>query len=243
MESTLSSEIATSVLRQLHAQASREDAGAKERVRLREAKLGRRLDPAERYELYGDAPLAITREVGHLYYLMAGSSRVRSVVEFGASHGISTIYLAAALRDTGGGGIISTEILPRKAKMARHNLSAVDLGDLVELRVGDALQTLQQLTQEVDLLVLDGRNDQYVAVLELLRPNLAHNALVVADLGKDDPDLLRYQQHVRDPGRGVFFDRTTSRRRHRTVEEARIADLRSTIDSPPTPHGPRLTPL
>ncbi len=130
MESTLSSEIVTSVLRQLHAQASREDAGAKERVRLRETKLGRRLDPVERYELYGDAPLAITREeVGHLYYLMASSSHVRSVVEFGASHGISTIYLAAALRDTGGGGIISTEILPRKAKTARHNLTAVDLGD------------------------------------------------------------------------------------------------------------------
>lgn len=83
---------------------------------MREAKLGRRLDPAERYELYGDAPLAITREVGHLYYLMAGSSRVRSVVEFGASQGISTIYLAAALHDTGGGRIISTEICLAKRR-------------------------------------------------------------------------------------------------------------------------------
>jgi predicted O-methyltransferase YrrM len=49
----------------------------------------------------------------------------------------------------------------------------------------------------VDVLVLDGRNDQYVPVLELVRPRLAPSAVVLADLGRDDPDLAEYQRHVR----------------------------------------------
>jgi len=60
------------------------------------------------------------------------------------------------------------------------------------------------VTTVVDMLVLDGRNDQYVSVLEILRPRLSDGALVLADLGRDDPDLLAYQGHVRHPGNGFF---------------------------------------
>jgi hypothetical protein len=54
----------------------------------------------------------------------------------------------------------------------------------------------------VDVLVLDGRNDQYVTILQLVEPQLAPDALVLADLGKDDPDLRRYQGHVRNAEHG-----------------------------------------
>ena len=50
--------------------------------------------------------------------------------------------------------------------------------------------------------MLDGRNDQYLAVLGLVGPLLATNALVLADLGENDPDLLAYQHHVRQPHSG-----------------------------------------
>src|SRR5947199_5506709 len=106
-------------------------------------------------DLYGrlkNAPLAISRETGALLYMLARSSRARTIVEFGTSFGISTLHLAAALRDNGGGRIISTEFEPTKVARARANLNAAGLDDLVEIRVGDALETLaRDLPEGIDL--------------------------------------------------------------------------------------------
>lgn len=78
-------------------------------------------------------------------------------MEFGTSFGVSTLHLAAALRDNGGGRVISTEFEPTKVARARANLCAAGLHDLVEIRVGDALETLaRDLPEEIDLVLLDG---------------------------------------------------------------------------------------
>jgi predicted O-methyltransferase YrrM len=206
MASTLQTAPVLEVLGRLHAQADREDAEAKRRVRDRESQLGHRLTQAQRYELYGDAPLAIIREVGELYYLLVVTHRPLTIVEFGASHGISTIYLAAGIRDAGGAGraLITTEILPHKAALARRNLRECGLQEIVEMRVGDALETLADGPSAPDMVVLDGRNDLYVPVLDLLAPRLPAGALVVADLNTDDPDVLAYQRGIREPGSGFF---------------------------------------
>lgn len=197
MSSALTSTRVQTVLARLHAKARIEDPAAKERVAARERELGRRLAAAERYELYDQAPLAITEQTGELYYLLMVTRRPRLVVEFGASHGISTIYLAAALRDAGAGSLITTEILPAKAAATEANLAEAGLADLVELRVGDARDTLRELPEPVDSLILDGRNDLYVAMLETVRPRLTVGAAILADLGADDPDLEAYQRYVR----------------------------------------------
>jgi len=147
MTSSLRSDRVTATLARLHALARLEDPLAKERVQEREAELGVRRAPLQRYELYGDAPLAITPEVGELYYLLATMRRARRIVEFGASPGISTIYLACAIRDLGNGGsLITTEILPAKAESTRRNLADCSLDDLVDIRLGDARDTLRDLT-------------------------------------------------------------------------------------------------
>lgn len=191
------------VLDQLHARAERDDPLAKRRVAEREAELGGRLPQAERYELYGDAPLAIAREVGELLYLLTRVRRSRLVVEFGCSLALSTIYLAAAVRDGEAGGVVvTTELLAEKASAARGNLAAAGLDGLVDLRVGDARETLVDLPGEVDVLFLDGRNDLYLPVLAVVEPNLAPDALLVADLNRDDPDLEPYLEYVRDPDSG-----------------------------------------
>jgi predicted O-methyltransferase YrrM len=197
--SSLHSPAVVRVLDRLHTQAHREDPLAKERVRACEAERAERLDQEARYELYGDAPLAIKREVGALLYLLTLSKRPRLVVEFGASLGLSTIYLAAALSDLGGGSLITTELRESKATLASHNLAEAQLDDLVELRVGDARETLRNLPVQLDLLFLDGRNDLYVDILRTVQPSLAPGALVVADLSAGDVDLLPYLERVRDP--------------------------------------------
>ncbi|HTU84889.1 MAG TPA: class I SAM-dependent methyltransferase [Solirubrobacteraceae bacterium] len=202
MSDTLHSERVQRVLAELRRQADADDPPAKARVRAREQELGRRVHGRERAALYGPAAsLAITSEVGELLYVLALARRARTIVEFGASLGFSTIHLAAAVRDHGAGAVISTEMEPDKARAAQHNLAAAGLADLVDLRVGDALETLAGVG-DVDVLFLDGWNNLYLDVLHLVEPALTQGALVVADLSEHDPEQLPYLERVHDPNRG-----------------------------------------
>ena len=103
-------------------------------------------DRADYRQYYGhlkDQPLPVSRATGKLLYILARSVRAKNIIEFGTSFGISTLHLAAALRDNGGGRLIGTEFEPSKIKRARENLAAGGLSDLVEIREGDALETLE----------------------------------------------------------------------------------------------------
>jgi predicted O-methyltransferase YrrM len=193
------------VLERLRRQSEADDAPAVARMRSHERERGERVYGRERAALYGAAaPLAITPEVGELLYVLALARRPRTTVEFGASLGFSTIHLAAAARDIGAGArVISTEIEPDKATAAVENLAEAGLSDVVDLRVGDALETLRDV-ETVDLLFLDGWNNLYLSVLDLLEPKLSAGALVIADLSEDDPELIPYGERMHDPASGYF---------------------------------------
>ncbi|PIT00471.1 methyltransferase [Bradyrhizobium nitroreducens] len=146
------------------------------------------------HDLYGrlkDVPLAVSRETGTLLYMLTRSSRARTIVEFGTSFGISTLHLAAGLRDNGGGHLITSEFEPSKAARARKNLIAGGLIDLVEIREGDALKTLSaDLPDTIDLVLLDGAKALYPEILDLLEGHLGTGAIIVADNADDSPDYL-----------------------------------------------------
>jgi len=93
------------------------------------------------YGLMKDLWLPVSRETGVLLYMLARSTGARSIVEFGTSFGISALHLAAALRDNGGGRLITSECEPSKVMRARAHLVEGGLDDLVEVREGDALKS------------------------------------------------------------------------------------------------------
>ena len=136
-------------------------------------------------DFYGrlkDFPFAVSRETGALLYILARSCGARTIVEFGTSFAISTLHLAAALRDNGGGRLITSEFEPSKVAQARKNLTEGGLIDLVEIREGDALKTLSvDLPETIDLLLLDGAKPLYPDVLSLVESRLRPGALIVAD--------------------------------------------------------------
>ena len=103
------------------------------------------------------------------------------MVEFGTSFGISTIHLAAAVRDNGAGRVISTELNAAKAAQARANLAEAGLSDRVTILEGDARETLAAVPGPVGFVLLDGWKGLYLPVLRLLEPRLAPGALVLAD--------------------------------------------------------------
>lgn len=143
------------------------------------------------YARLKDQPLPVSRATGRLLYMLARAVRARNIVEFGTSFGISTLHLAAALRDNGGGRLIGSEFEPSKIARARANLAAGGLSDLVEIREGDALETLaRNLPDTIDLVLLDGAKMLYPSILALLEDRLRSGALIVADNADASPDYL-----------------------------------------------------
>ncbi|OAA52897.1 O-methyltransferase family 3 [Cordyceps fumosorosea ARSEF 2679] len=156
------------------------------------------------YHDLADNFLCVSPRFGRHLYMCARAARARLVVEFGASMGVSTIFAAAALRDAGvpGGRVVTTELEGGKARRARENVAAAGLAGLVEVRVGDARETLKGGVdgEQVDVLLLDGAWSLYLEVLRLMEPHLRPGAVVLAD-NAEDPAYLEY---VRDPRNGYL---------------------------------------
>ncbi|BEP53268.1 O-methyltransferase [Variovorax sp. V118] len=154
------------------------------------------------YSRLKDVWLPVSRETGVLLYQLARSTNARHIVEFGTSFGLSTLYMAAALRDNGGGRLIGSEFEPSKVARARAHLAEGGVADLVEIREGDALQTLAvDLPASIDLLLLDGAKALYPDVLALVESRLRPGALIVADNADHSPEYLA---HVRSPDSGYL---------------------------------------
>jgi predicted O-methyltransferase YrrM len=136
---------------------------------------------ADFYRGMRKAYMAVGPEFGLLLYGLARIARVQTVVEFGTSFGVSTIFLASAVRDNGAGKVVTTEFDPEKAERAKKNLATAGLDGWVEFRVGDALQTLADPPQEIDMIFLDGAKGLYLDVLRTLERNLRPGGIVASD--------------------------------------------------------------
>ncbi|MDE1169334.1 MAG: class I SAM-dependent methyltransferase [Pseudomonas sp.] len=199
---TLTTEPLASLIERLYAQASAATSpvlstvSGEERDRLMHSKT----DYLQLYSLLKDLWLPVSRDTGMLLYLLARSVKAKAIVEFGTSFGLSTLHLAAALRDNGGGVLIGSEFEPSKVALARQHFVDGGVSDLVQIREGDALVTLAtDLPASVDLLLLDGAKALYGDVLQLIEKHLRPGALVIADNTDYCPDYLA---HVRAPQNG-----------------------------------------
>jgi predicted O-methyltransferase YrrM len=176
---------------------------AEERDRLMRSKT----DYLDFYAKFKDFPLPVSRETGTLLYMLARSCKARTIVEFGTSFGISTLHLAAALRDNGGGRLITSEFEPSKIMRARKNLTDGGVADLVEIREGDALKTLSiDLPETIDLLLLDGAKSLYPDILSLVESRLKPGALIIADNADFSPEYLARMRSTHSGYMSLPFD-------------------------------------
>jgi predicted O-methyltransferase YrrM len=157
--------------------------------------------PQERSDAMAAVYMPISARGGDLLYSLVRASRPDTIVEFGTSFGISTIYLAAAVADNGKGHVYSTELSTAKIAAAHCNLLETGLADNVTILSGDALDTLRDVAGPIGLALLDGWKDLCLPVLKLLEPRLASGALVVGD-DINLPSMTDYLNYVRDPVNG-----------------------------------------
>jgi len=134
-------------------------------------------------EAAGLPAIQVAANQGKLLHLLARLQGARSILEVGTLGGYSTIWLARALPP--GGRLITLELEPRHAEVARANIARAGLAERVEVRVGPASESLPRLTQEgvepFDLVFIDADKEGYPDylgwALRLTRPG----SLIVAD--------------------------------------------------------------
>jgi predicted O-methyltransferase YrrM len=161
--------------------------------------LRRRPSPALQAERIRKVAFGLTPAAGRLAYLIARAIQARRIVEFGTSFGISTLYLAAAVRDNGGGVVIGSELEPSKVSEARRNVAEAGLTDFVDIRAGDARETLANPGGVIDMVLLDGSKELYLPVLHALEQHLRPGAVVLADnVLMFRKSLAPYRAYVRD---------------------------------------------
>ena len=156
---------------------------------------------AELSDAREDYYIPISADAGNLLYALARAIRPETVVEFGTSYGISTLYLAAAVADNGTGQVFTTELSKKKVTAARSNLDDAGVGNAVTILSGDALETLADVSGPIQLALLDGWKDLCLPVLHLLEPKLAPGALVAAD-DITHTTMADYLEYIRDPANG-----------------------------------------
>lgn len=203
---TLQSKKVQTLLQRLHAEARAKDSASFAKFeKLTEAERAAvHGDYRKHYGLLREAFIPVGPELGRLLYLLATAARAKTIIEFGTSFGISTIYLAAALRDSGGGRLITTEMEPTKTARAKEHLAEAGLDNLVDFRVGDALELLRELPKEVDFLLLDGAKPLYFRVLKLVESHLRKGAVIAADNINERNKIGEFTDYVRDPKNGYI---------------------------------------
>jgi predicted O-methyltransferase YrrM len=148
---------------------------------------------------YAGYGFSIHPEQGDLLYLLCRALGATRVVDFATSVGFSTLYLAAAMRDNGGGKVIGAEIVPQKIAAAQRNLEAAGLAGFVEIRAGDARETLRDVGGDIDLALIDGwpgtsGPSLALEVMQVLAPQMRLGAIAVNDNAEED-----YIDFIRNP--------------------------------------------
>jgi len=156
------------------------------------------------HRFMSDKFVALDRDKAEFCYLLCRSLDARRVVECGTSFGVSTLYLAAAVRDNGGGVVIGTEHEPSKAAAARANFAAAGLAEFIDLREGDLRESLRDVGGPVDFMLMDIWVEMARPALELVAPRLRPGAIVVADNTQRVREPYRaYFEFVNDPKNGL----------------------------------------
>ena len=155
----------------------------------------------EMHHFLSNKLVALDRDKAEFCYQLCRSLRATRVVEAGTSFGVSTIYLAAAVRDNQveNGVVIGTEYEPKKVEIARANFREAGLSELIELREGDLRQTLQDVGGPVDFMLVDIW-EVALPALERVFPSLRPGAIVVCDNTAEESDEYHgYFEFVNDP--------------------------------------------
>jgi predicted O-methyltransferase YrrM len=128
-----------------------------------------------------DKAVALDRDKAEFCYLTCRAIGARRIVEAGTSFGVSTLYLAAAVRDNGGGVVFAAEYEPGKVERARANFDAAGLASFIDLRQADIVEATRTFEGPIDFVLFDIWGDVVRPMLDILLPRLRPGAVICTD--------------------------------------------------------------
>jgi predicted O-methyltransferase YrrM len=186
----------------LHAQSAGQDGAINAYFtrRIQEGTLSWDGFDAETNAFFADKMVALEKVKAEYCYMLCRALNAKRIVEAGTSFGVSTLYLAAAIRDNGGGTVIATEYETQKAKIARRNFEAAGLSSFIDLREGDLNETLRRIEGPVDFMLLDIWTEAVMPAVRNVAPHLRKGAVIVADNSEQSRRGYRaYFEYIADP--------------------------------------------
>jgi predicted O-methyltransferase YrrM len=200
------------LLDRLHERSDTQSSAIREHYAERDRAVGRASEDqaALTKTFLADKIYALDRDKAEFCYQLCGAIDARRVVEIGTSYGVSTLYLAAAVRDNvragGGNGIvIGTEYEPEKVRAARMHFNEAGLSSFIDLREGDLRDTLRQIEGSVDFMLVDVWTPMARPALELVAPHLRPRAVVTCDNTGRRVERVAYADYfafINDPAQG-----------------------------------------
>jgi predicted O-methyltransferase YrrM len=171
--------------------------------------IGTRAELEQGRGFWRDKLVALDADKAQFCYALCRALHARRIVEAGTSFGISTLYLAAAVRDNGGGIVIGAEQEPSKVAVARGHFREARLDAYIDLREGDILEALVEalggLEGPVDFLLLDIWTPLARPVLELVATHLRAGAIVATDnTARRRPEYGALLAYLGDPANGFI---------------------------------------
>ena len=157
-----------------------------------------------------DKLVALNRDKAEFCYQLCRANNARRIVEAGTSFGVSTLYLAAAVRDNtraavgrASGVVIATEHEPSKVIAAKAHFQEASLSDFIDLREGDLRETLKLIDGPIDFVLVDIWVPMARPALELVTPHLRPGAIVICDnTARYRSEYADYFAFLKDPGMG-----------------------------------------
>jgi predicted O-methyltransferase YrrM len=164
----------------------------------------------------GLPPIAVSPTLGKLLHLLARATGARRILEVGTLGGYSTIWLGRAL--PAGGHLISLEAVTKHAEIARSNVAAAGLSEVVDIRIGPALEALPKLAAEqgdpFDLIFIDADKENNPAyfdwAIRLARPG---SMIIVDNVVRDGKVLDANHPDSRVQGSRQFAELVGSQNR------------------------------
>lgn len=138
----------------------------------------------------------VARSTGQFLFALVAPQWDCEVLEIGGSRGYSSIWFGAGVRYLGG-RVLSLEADPAKCEAWRRNVADAGLEDWMELREGDAFETLPEVNDVFDIVFIDAEKDDYERLFELARDKVEPGALFVADNVLSHADALAAYSEAR----------------------------------------------
>jgi caffeoyl-CoA O-methyltransferase len=145
--------------------------------------------------------MMVGRQEGRFLEMLVWATQAMSVLEIGTFTGYSSMAMAAGLPKDG--SIISLEVDPHHAQVARGNIAAGGLESNISVIEGPALRSLGELQGPFDLVFIDADKVSYDAYYEAALPKLAPHGLIVVDNTLQSGGVLASEEHPHEGARAL----------------------------------------